>query len=153
MSYWYAGSTFEVLAEIGKAKVCADSKTSQKKCVWSWTCKASCVAYAGITQRSLTEAGNATSDTTRAGEDEFYQEQLVKVQGRLVAEYDSGQKKAWGEEELARLPAAERQAIEQNGWNVAQFLSIIQDMPTHETLFDKSTAREREALAVLEKVG
>ena len=79
MSYWYAGSTFEVIAEIGNAKVCAYNKTSQKKCVWSWTCKASCVAYAGIAQRSLTEAGNATSDTTRAGEDEFYQEQLVKV--------------------------------------------------------------------------
>ncbi|KAK4185158.1 hypothetical protein QBC35DRAFT_465808 [Podospora australis] len=74
------------------------------------------------------------------------------MQGELVAKYDGTQKKAWSQEELARLPVEERQAIEQNGWNVAQFLHMIQDMPTHQKLFDDSTARAREVRELLEKI-
>ena len=85
-------------------------------------------------------------------EDDTYQQQLVKMQGELVVKYDGTQKKAWSQEELARLPVEERQATEQNGWNVAQFLRMIQDMPTHQKLFDDSTARAREVRELLEKV-
>ncbi|KAJ4288310.1 hypothetical protein N0V88_007348 [Collariella sp. IMI 366227] len=116
MCYWYADSTFEVLAEIGKANVCVEGKSVQKKGVWSWL-NVDCVAYSGVTRRSV--------------EDKTYQQQLVEMQGELVVKYDDTQKKAWSQEELALLPVEERQAIEQNGWNVAQFLRMIQDMPTH----------------------
>jgi hypothetical protein len=152
MCYWYADSTFEVLAEIGKGKV-RGGKPLQKKGVWSWR-SVDCVAYSGVTRRSLTETGNTGPDPTRTGdgEDDIYRQQLVTMQGELVAKYDGTQKKAWSEVELARLPAAERQAIEENGWNVAQFLGMIQDMPTHEKLLDDSTAREREVQGILGKV-
>ncbi|KAJ4288332.1 hypothetical protein N0V88_007370 [Collariella sp. IMI 366227] len=136
MCYWYADSTFEVLAEIGKANVCVEGRSVQKKGVWSWL-NVDCVAYSGVTRRSL--------------EDDTYQQQLVEMQGELVVKYDGTQKKAWSQEELARLPVEERQAIEQNGWNVAQFLRMIQDMPTHQKLFDDSTARAREVRKLLEK--
>lgn len=137
MCYWYADSTFEVLAEIGKANVCVEGKAAQKKGVWSWL-NVDCVAYRGVTRRSL--------------HDDAYRQQLVKMQGELVAKYEGTQKKAWSQEELARLPGEERQAVEQNGWNVAQFLHMIQDMPTHQKLLDDSTARAREVRELLEKV-
>ncbi|KAK4133000.1 hypothetical protein BT67DRAFT_435260 [Trichocladium antarcticum] len=123
-----------LLAEIGKANVSVEGKPVQKRGVWSWL-NVDCVAYSGVTRRSL--------------KDDTYQQLLVQMQGELVAKYDGAQKKASSQEELS---TEERQAIEQNGWNVAQFLRMIQDMPTHQTLFDDSTARAREVRELLEKI-
>ncbi|KAJ4288305.1 hypothetical protein N0V88_007343 [Collariella sp. IMI 366227] len=101
---------------------------------------------------NLKEAYPLSGVTRRSVEDDTYQQQLVEMQGELVAKYDGTQKKAWSQEELAPLPVEERQAIEQTGWNVAQFLRMIQDMPTHQKLFDDSTARVREVRKLLEKI-
>ncbi|KAH6616140.1 hypothetical protein B0J18DRAFT_438972 [Chaetomium sp. MPI-SDFR-AT-0129] len=151
MCYWYADSTFEVLAEIGKAKVRADGKLSQKKGVFRWG-NVDCVAYSGVTRRSLIETGKMTSDPTRVDEDDVYCQELIKIQDELVAKYDSTRGKAGSKEELAQLPEAERRAIEQNGWNVTHYLSTIQKMPTHQKLLDDSTAREREVREALREI-
>ncbi len=151
MCHWHADSTFEVLAEIGKAKVCADANALRDKGVFRWS-RLECVAYSGVTRKALAETGDVDTGPTHAGDDGLYQQQLVKMQGELIAKYDCNPKKAWSEEDLARLPAVERQAVERNGWNVAQFLSMIQDMPTHQELLDDSIAREREVREALEKV-
>ncbi|KAJ8130907.1 hypothetical protein O1611_g2721 [Lasiodiplodia mahajangana] len=148
MDYWYAESTFEVLVELGKAKVRSASKSPQKRGFWSWL---GFIAYSGVTRRSLAETGNVGPDPTHASEDDIYWQQLVKIEGDIVMKYDNAQKKAWGEE-LATLPAVEREAIEQNGWNVAQFLSMVQDMPTHQKLIGDSIARAKEVREALENI-
>ncbi|KAK0655098.1 hypothetical protein B0T16DRAFT_4055 [Cercophora newfieldiana] len=142
MCYWYADSTFEVLAEIGKANVCVEDKPVQKKGVFTWL-YVNYVAYPGVTRKSLN--------------DDAYQKQLVDMQTKLVEKYDGATQmtqKAWSQKELAELPKEERLAIEQRskGWDVSSFLDIIRTMPTHQELFDKSKARAREVRGLLETI-
>ncbi|KAH6844766.1 hypothetical protein B0I37DRAFT_446744 [Chaetomium sp. MPI-CAGE-AT-0009] len=151
MCYWYADSTFEVLAEIGKAEACKAGESLPQKGIFRLA-NVDYIAYRGVTRKSLMDSGNGGPDPTRAGEDDPYPRRLAEMEGELVQKYDSKQKKSWSEEELAQLPAVERQAIEKDGWNVAQFLSIIHDMPTHQKLLNDSIAREREVRGLLEKI-
>lgn len=144
MCYWYADSTFEVLVDIGHANVCVNGQKAQKKGVFSRG-GIKCIAYTGITRKSLME--NMGPGSTHTSENNSYEQQLVDIQGRLIKRYGSVQIP-----DPAQLPTAERQSIEQNGWNLAQFLGMIQDMPTHQKLLHDSIARDREVQEILEKV-
>ena len=63
------------------------------------------------------------------------------MQASLVVKDDEAQ----GDNEEFR--AAERESIKQNGWNVAQYLGMVQQMPTHQKLLDDSIARAEDVRA------
>ena len=153
MCYWYADSTFEVLAEMGGARLWVEEgKQSSKKGVWRWG-GADYIAYTGVTRKSLAESGGKGPDATmQANKDDAYPQQLVKIQGELVDKYEGAQKKPLSGHDLQQFPAAERQEIEKNGWNVAQFLAMVQDMPLHQKLLDDSISRAREVRKALKDV-
>ena len=75
MCYWYADSTFEILADIGKAnqKICGEP--AQKKGVFTYK-GVDYIAYTGITRTSFMRAGILSSTppaTSSVDEDELYQ--------------------------------------------------------------------------------
>lgn len=151
MRSWYAGSTFEVLADIGKAQISAEDQKSRNKGFFSWIGLANTV-YNGVTRKSLMETETVGRRSTHTGEGTSYEQRLVKIQDKFVRRYDVMQNRSWSEEALAELPIVERKTIEQNGWNTAQFLNLVQSMPTHEKLLEDSIAMDRETRVKLEEV-
>ena len=142
MCYWYADSTFEVLFHIGGATQVLCAEKSQRRGVWTLN-KVNYVAYTGMTRRSLVQT--CSPDTpARAGidEDELHQQQLIHMQGELVAKYGKSQSGDPSEESAADLTTAEREPIKQNGWNVARFLAMVQQMPTIRSCSHEEEARE-----------
>lgn len=150
MCFWYADSTFEVLVDICKAEVCTTGKHALKKGSFSWG-KIDYIAYSGVARKPRMETNNANPESPNSSENESYEQRLVDMQSRLIADYGRG-KKDWSEEDLRQLPSVERQSIEQNGWNIAQFLNMIQNMPSYQKLLDDSISRDKEVWEILQKV-
>lgn len=146
MCYWYADSTFQVLADIGNAEISMDIQNSYKmgSLIWGST---NFIAYTSVTRKSSPKTTSMDSESS----DENFEKHLLEVQQKLVAKYDS-KHYILDQEDLAQLSQAEYESFKQNGWNIEQYLRLIQEMPAHEKLLEDSIARASEVQEILTTV-
>ena len=133
MCYWYADSTFEVLADMGNAKQELLWAAKNKGVLRSWKIK--WTVYTGITRMSV--ARSTPAGTSDCLEEESYGNELSRLE-RAGVTYDitADGKSGRG------LDIAERRRrkAEREGWT-AKFLERIKEMPDHQTLLNESKAR------------